>query len=260
MTMGIAAAPLRATRRITKNLAVAAAIVAGLASPLLASAATNTPPLITIPPAKLPPLPALDATASAEPALIPMPREWLPTGLQVLRDPQGTGLAIYGAVAEKTESATGALLSIFAHSKAFDSAPVSHLVLADESDRRAQALFTATAHGAPVIAVAVAALGDPEDDVSVFYDNAGAFPASFPRLQQALASSAPVEIGISDNSVDEADIAGDGNADANWDEAIAALIKGGETPIDSALAHSLADRLASDTGEKWRIVSPATLR
>jgi len=246
----------RATGGTAKNLAVAAAIVAGLASPLLASGASNTSPLITIPPATPPPL---AATASAE-ALTPALRESLPAELQVVRSPLGTGLAMYGVLTGKTESATDALLTIFAHMKAFDPAPVSQLMLADESGRHAQALFTATAHGAPVMGVGVVALSGSAGDVSVLYDNAVTFPASFPRLQQTLASSSTVEIGMSDNSVAEAGRDSGGNADVNWDKVIGAVVKGGEAPIDADLAQSLADRLASDTGEKWRIVSPSALR
>jgi hypothetical protein len=231
-------------------------IVIGFASPLLASPATNASSLITIPPATPPPL---AATASAEPPT-PALRESLSAELQAARDPAGTGLALYGAFAGTSESATGVLRAIFAHSKVFDPTPVSQLVLADESDRHAQALFTATARGAPVMGVAVVALTGSSGDVSVLYDDAGAFPASFPRLRLTLASSFAVEIGMSDNSAAAAGIESGGNADANWDEVIDTLVKGGETPIDAGLAYSLVDQLTSDTGETWRIVSPAALR
>jgi hypothetical protein len=264
MKRGIATVPApRAIRGAAKNLAVAAAIVTGLASPLLANPAISASALIIIPPATLPPPPPA-ATASAEP-LAPALRESLPTELQVAHDREGTGLALYGVLTGRPESATGALLAIIAQTKAFDPAPVPQLVLADESGRQAQALFTATTHGAPVIGIAVVALGDSDGNVSVLYDNADAFPSSFPRLQQTLASSPAVEIGMSDNSVAEAGIASGGNfdtdrADANWDGVVAGLVKGGETPIDAGLAHLLADRLAKDTGETWRIVSPTALR
>lgn len=263
MTTGmVAAIPPHATWRIAVSLAVAAVLLAGLPLPTLARGVTPyTAPLITIPPAKLPPLPSPGATASAEAVFTPAPRDLLPSELQILHDPRGSGLAMYGALTGKAGSAIAAVLGIFAHSDTFDAAPVSRLLLADQGDRHAQALFTAGVHGAPVMGIAVAALGDPDGGgVAVFYDEAGDFPASFPRLQQALAPGAEVEIGISDNSAYETDTAADGNADANWDKAIAALIKGGEAPIDAALANSLADRLASDTGESWRVVSPATLR
>ncbi|HML09779.1 MAG TPA: hypothetical protein VK432_02895 [Stellaceae bacterium] len=246
-----AATSRREVWRTAVTLAVAAAIVAGLALPTFARVVTSYAAVITIPPAKLPPLPA--------------PRTLIPSELHVLHDPQGTGLALYGALTGNTQSASGAVLALITESETFDPEPVAQLLLADESDRRAQALFTALVHGAPVIGVAVAALGDPDGDVTLFYDDASTFPDSFPRLRQALAPGAAVEIGMSDNSVYEADTAGDGNADANWADAnwntaIAALAKGGDAPIDAALAHSLADRLASDTGEIWRILAPATFR
>lgn len=241
----------RAAGQMAKMLGVAIAIGASLALPADARVVTGAARLIVIPPAKLPPVAAPDATA---------PIALLPTELQTLHDAQGAGLAMYGALTAKTESASAALLAVFAHSADFDPAPVSQLLLADQDDRRAQALFTAMAHGAPVIGIATATLGDPGGDIALFYDDADAFAASFPRLQQALAPSATVEIGISDNSVYEADAASGNNADANWDEAIAALLKGGDTPIDTELARALTARLTSDTGETWRVVSPVALR
>ena len=257
----IAAMPPPAPRRIATSLAVAAALIASLPLPTFARDSTlNATPLITIPPAKLPPLPPPDATAATEPVFSPMPRDLLPSELQVLHDPRGSGLAMYGALTGKARiPATAAVLGIFAHSDTFDPAPVSQLLLADQDDRHAQVLFTAMVNGAPVIGIAVAALDDP-GGVAVFYDDAGDFTASFLRLRQTLAARAKTEIGMSDNSVFEADTAADGNADANWDEAIAALVRRGESRDDAALAHSLADRLAGDTGETWRVVSPATLR
>ena len=258
MTRGIAAVSTsRPARKTAKNLAVAAAIVTALASPLAATAASNTSPLITIPPATLPP-PPLPAPPSAE-SPASAPRESLSAELHVVRYSEGTGVAMYGALAETTGSASETLLALIAHAKAFDPAPVSQLVLADETDRHAQALFTATAHGGPVIGVAAVALSNSGGDASLLYDSAEAFPASFPRLQQTLASNPAVEIGVSDNSVTQAGSESGGHADVHWDEAIAALVKGGEAPIDAGLAHSLADRLASDTGEMWRIVSPPAL-
>jgi hypothetical protein len=255
MIMGVSAAmPLRAVPRIVKNLGPAVALVVSLVSPAGARVATTISTLITIPPAKLL-LPTAPASASA-----PVSGELLPTRLQILRNPQGTGLAMYGALTGKIDSAASALLAVFAHSSTFDPAAVAQLLLADKDDRRAQALFTAMVGGAPVIGVAVATLGDPGGDVAVFYDEADTFPTSFVRLQQALAPSAAVEIGVSDNSVYEADAAAENRADSNWDEAIAAVAKGGEAPIDRQLAHAMADKLASDTGQRWRIVLPATLR
>lgn len=256
MIMGVSAAlPLRAVRRIAKTFGPAAALVVSFVSPVDARVAATVSTLITIPPAKLPPPSAAAPAASAQAA-----SELSPSELQVLRDPQGTGLAMYGTLTGKIDSAVGALLAVLAHSPPFDPAAVAQLLLADEDDRRAQALFTAMAGGAPVIGVAVAALGDPGGDVAIFYDAADTFPASFVRLQQALAPSDTVEIGVSDNSVYEADTAAENNADANWEEAITVVARSGEAPIDRELAHRMADRLASDTGQRWRVISPATLR
>ncbi len=261
MIIGLPAARLLpALWRMVTSLGPAAAVVAILVSPAAAHVATTVSPLITIPPAKLPPLPTADATASAVATPTPAPRELLPTELQILRDPQGTGLAMYGALTGKTDSAAGALLAVLTRSPPFQPAAASQLMLTDQSDRRAQALFTATVRGAPVIGIAVAALDGPGGDIAVFYDDAGAFPASFLRLRRALAPSGMIEIGVSDNSVYEADSAAKNNADANWDQAIAAVAKDGEAPIDPELARTIADRLASDTGRRWRIVSPAAPR
>jgi hypothetical protein len=124
--------------------------------------------------------------------MVPAPRALLPTAVQVLRDSQGAGLAMYGTLTGKAASAAAVLLAIFANSEAFDPTPTLLLVLADDSDRHAQALFTATVHGARVIGIAVAALGDNGGDVTVFYDDGDAFTASFPRMQQALAQSGGV--------------------------------------------------------------------
>jgi hypothetical protein len=167
---------------------------------------------------------------------------------------------MYGALTGKAGSAAVALLAVFTHLPTFDPAAVAKPLLADHDDRRAQALFTAMVRGRPVIGIAVAALGGPGGDVAIFHDDADAFPASFTRLQQAFAPSVTVGIGMSDNSVYEADVAAENNADANWDEAIAVVAKGGEAPIDGGLGRAMADKLESDTGQPWRVVSPATLR
>lgn len=53
----------RAVRRITKKFALAALLVTSLFSP--ADAHAHTPAPITIPPAKLPPLPTTEASAVA---------------------------------------------------------------------------------------------------------------------------------------------------------------------------------------------------
>jgi len=164
-------------------------------------AQNGSQPLIRIPPAQLPPQAAPAPTASgpdvatAPPAAAPITpalRALLPTGVQVLRDSRGAGLAMYGALTGKAASAAGVILAIFANSEAFDPKPSLRLMLSDESDRQAQALFTATVHGAPVIGIAIAALDDTGGDVTVLYDNAEAFAASFPRMRQALAQSGGV--------------------------------------------------------------------
>lgn len=240
--------------------AVAVLLAAIFGSPAAPQAATRATPLIVIPPANLPPPTSSEIDASMTPAAVAASCNPSATRLQVLHDPQGTGLAMYGALADGSESATGVVLAIFAQAEPFDLAPVSQLLLADEKDRRAQGLFTADVHGAPVVGIAIAALDKPGGNVAMLYDDADAFAASFPRLQQALAPSDAVEIGISDNSVYEADTMARDNVDADWDRAIAALVEGGDARIDATLARSLADRLASDTGEPWRIVQPASFR
>jgi hypothetical protein len=255
-----AATPSRALRRITKDFGRAVVLVTSLLSPADAHVATTTPTLITIPPAKLPPLPTTEASTAAAVATTAAACELLSVKLQILHDPSGTGLAMYGALSGRADSAAGALLTLFTHLPTFDPAAVAQLLLADHDDRRAQALFTAMVRGTPVIGIAVAALGGPGGDIAIFYDDADAFPASFTRLQQAFAPSVTVEIGMSDNSVYEADVAAENNPDANWNEAIAVVAKGGEAPIDAGLGRAMADKVASDTGQPWHVVSPATLR
>jgi hypothetical protein len=194
-------------------LAVAALCAAAVLASALAASAQRPP--ITIPPAKLPPPAVADAplpsapsspdqpAAAPEAAIQPAARALLPTNVRILRDSRGPGLVMYGALTGQAASATGVLLGVFAYSEAFDPNPALPLVLADTTDRRAQALFTATVRGAPVTGVAVAALGDAGGDVSVFYDYTESFVASFGRMQQALAQSggtasvvlSPVQLG-----------------------------------------------------------------
>jgi hypothetical protein len=156
-------------------------------------------PLVTIPPAPDAGPPAAPAAPTGIP---PVARSLLPTKTQILRDVQGTGIVIYGALTGKADSALAVLSGVFAYSQAFDRSPGVQLLFADRDYARVQALFTASAEGNPVIGIAVVTLGDSGGDVSVFYDYAGAFPASFPRLQQAMAQSgtsteplAPVGLG-----------------------------------------------------------------
>jgi len=103
-------------------------------------------------------------------------------------------------------------------------------------------------HGAPVIGVALATCGD----VTLVYDDAGAFAASFPYLRRAFAADEPA-IGIADNSVSDADMTVGVEPSSHWDAAIAAAAKGGEAPIDRALAESLARDLGNGAAP-WRII------
>ena len=190
MERGVSAA----TRWIANIFVVSAVLVLAVAAPSEVSAQASGSPLIKIPPAKLPPLAAAPSTApAAAPTIALAPRALLPTHVQILRDPQGTAMAMYGTLTGEAASATGVVLSTFANSAAFDPTPSVKLMLADESDRQAQALFTATVRGVPVLGVAVAALGDKGGDVTVFYDIADAFAASFSRMQRTLKEDGGVQ-------------------------------------------------------------------
>ncbi|HWB50004.1 MAG TPA: hypothetical protein VG651_12910 [Stellaceae bacterium] len=201
---GAAHGDARRTTNIFTAFAVAGFLLFGLAA--AAAAQTSGAPLIRIPPATLPPplaaAPASPAAPAASPAapgkIPPEPGTLLPTHVQLLRDSPGAGLAMYGALGGKAASAVGVILAIFANSQAFDPAPSPglSLVLADEADRHAQALFTARVRGLPVIGIAVAALSDSGGDVTVIYDAADAFAASFPRMRRALAASNGVGMAV----------------------------------------------------------------
>ena len=254
-----AAARPRPTRRIMNIVAAAAAPAVFLAAAVASNAQSSSTSPIRIPPAQL---------LSSRPAFLPSPatvitpepRALLPSEVQVLRDSQGTGVAMYGALNGKAASATGVVLAVFANSGAFDPIPAPHLVLADQDDRRAQALFTASLHGAPAIGLAVVALNDTGGDVTVFYDSADAFALSFPRLRQTLAQDGVVEIGRSDNSVCESQTAGESQPNAGWDAAIVAIAKAEPAQIDDSLTQALVSKLSSDTGAPWRIVTAADIR
>jgi hypothetical protein len=202
-----AAARPRAARRITNIFAIVAAVAIVLvAVPVEPLAQTGGAPPIRIPPAQLPPLAAAPSpVAPVAPAKIdPAPRALLPARVQVLRDLNGSGMAMYGALNGTTASATGVVLAIFANSGAFDPTPVVQLMTADESDRHAQALFTATVHGTPVTGIAIAALSEAGGDVTVFYDNTDAFAASFARMQQTLAEGPGVQtVALSPSHLDD---------------------------------------------------------
>ena len=182
------------TRRSIRIFAVAGMLTAIVSGPGNSQADNTGTPLITIPPAKgvAPPAAPTSAVDASAPTIEPVPRALLPTQVQILHDSPGAGIAMYGALSGKAASATGAVLAIFANSGAFDSMPSAQLMLADQNDQRAQAMFTAMVQGAPVIGIAIAALTDAGGDVTVFYDAAGSFAASFPRMQQALAQSGGV--------------------------------------------------------------------
>ena len=89
-----------------------------------------------------------------------------------------------GELNGSTDSAVAVITAVFTYSAAFDTGTKSRLTVADQSDHAAQALFTATVHGVPVIGIASVALGDAGGDVSVFYDYPESFAASFPRLRE----------------------------------------------------------------------------
>lgn len=168
-------------RRIAVRLAVV--LFVWVAVPALLAA--QRPP-ITIPPAQLP---APGAEAAPAPTDKPNFALLLPNGVQILHDSQGAGLAMYGALRGRAPSATGALRAVFSYSQAFDPTPSLQIVLADQDDRHAQALFTAAVQGQPVVGIGVVALSDSGGDVTVLYDNAVAFSTSFPRIQKALSQN-----------------------------------------------------------------------
>lgn len=234
--------------------AMAAALVAALAAPAAPRAESSSTPLIKIPPAQLSPPPAkLTTTFQA------VARTLLPTEMHILRDPEGSGIAMHGALADKATSAVGVLLAVFANSEAFDPTLSPPLVLADKDDQHAQALFTATVHGGAVTGVAAAALSDSGGEVTVIYDDTDGFAAAFPRLRQALAQDNAVQIGRSDNSISAAEVTHDINVDPGWQEVIASAV----TPpsgIGNSPAQALADKLSRDTNEPWRIVPLSELR
>jgi hypothetical protein len=153
------------------------------------------PPATQIaPPSAPPPPPEPPPPAAAAPGTQPAPRSLLPTSIDILRDPLGSGIVMSGQLTGGSESALAVLLAIFAHSEAFDPTPKVKLAAADRDDRAAQALFTASVHGWPVTGVAAAALSESGGDVAVFYDYTPSFPASFARLRQALVQGGDVTL------------------------------------------------------------------
>jgi hypothetical protein len=160
------------------------AVVGCLAIAGTAAAQIGASRPVTIPPAQILP-PGADGSAEQAPTLTM--RALLPTSVRVLRDSRGAGLVMYGALNGKAASAIAVLQGIFTYSQAFDPIPALPLVLADEDDRHAEALFTATAHGTPVTGIAAVSLSDSGGAVRVFYDHTASFTGSFPRLRQALA-------------------------------------------------------------------------
>jgi len=140
-------------------------------------------PPITIPPA---PQVAPPAPSASPPGIPPAPRALLPTDVKTLRDPQGAGIVMYGQATGTAPSALAVVAAIFAYSQAFDRGAAPLLVVWEEGDRAAQALFAGAVHGAPILGIAAVKLYDYGGDVSVFYDYAASFEAAFPRLQQVL--------------------------------------------------------------------------
>jgi hypothetical protein len=240
-------------RRIAKYLAVAVALTATpvFATPAAARAETTYPPRITIPPARLPPPPVTAAAPSVAAVDV---RVLLPAKMRLVRDPDDTGVAMHGTLDEKALSASSVIAAVLGKAEVFEIAPAPQLVLADSTDRRAEALFTGTVHGAAVVGVALAT----RSDVTLVYDDAGALAASFPYLRQAFAADEPA-IGMSDNSVSEADMTAQSAPSRHWEAAIAATAKGGEAPIDRAFAESLARDLGNGT-EPWRIIPLSELK
>jgi hypothetical protein len=193
MAKGVSAAAWQlAGRRIAHGIVVAAALA--IVAPGELEAQTSGSPPIRIPPARLPPLAEAPPSAPALPAkLQPAPQGLLPTHVQILRDSQGSGVTMYGVLGGEAASAAGVILAIFAYSEAFDPTPAVQLLVADERDQRAQAMFTARIRGVPVTGIAVATLGDKSGDVTVFYDIADTFGASFRRMQRTLKENAGLD-------------------------------------------------------------------
>ena len=246
-----------AMRRSVQVVALAAALFTPLSERTTLAAQTSGTPLITIPPARVPSRPDSGGAAAIRAA----PRDVLPIQITVLRDPPGDGLAMYGALTGPAASAVGVIRAIFLYSEAFDAPPTLRLALGDKDDRHAQALFTATVRGAPVIGIAVVGLtAAGGGDATVLYDDTDAFSDSFERLRQALAETADLEIGRSDNSAAEADMVGAADVDPAWGPVIAATAAAEQGQPDGSLAQSLAVTLSSATGAPWRVVTPIELR
>ena len=163
---------------------------------------SGSPPIVIPPAARIappavppaPPAPSAPPVAAPAPGARPAPRAVLPTAIEVLRDPLGSGIVMSGALTGGSDSALAVLLAIFANSEAFDPTPKLRLVVADQADRAAQALFAARVHGWPVTGIAIAALREAGGDVAVFYDYTPSFAASFARLRDALAQGADVAL------------------------------------------------------------------
>jgi hypothetical protein len=252
MTRGDAAVLPRAARRI-KNIAAVLILVLPVACTAALAAQPRAQPLITIPPANLSPPPA-----SPSPS-VTAARALLPSTLQTVHDAEGAGTAACGALTGKAASAVTVLLALLGTTEALDQKPALQVVLAEQGDRRAEALFTATRNGAQALGVAAATLSDTGGGVTLLSNDATVFAASFLRLLRALAPD-EVEIGISDNSASQSQAVADCGAARGWQPVIATAVKAGESPLDPALAQSLAERLTSGTGVPWRIVPAAELK
>ncbi len=118
----------------------------------------------------------------------------LPQRYQVVRDPQGTGAAVYGTLNGAARSAQSVLLAVFEVQRSqtqhpfhlFDNIPDLQAVVSDRTDQNVQALFSATRRGTRVLGVVSVSL-DGGGSVSLLFDRPESFSNSLPRLRQALA-------------------------------------------------------------------------
>jgi hypothetical protein len=127
--------------------------------------------------------------AAASPqAVQPADMSVLPQRYQSYRDPQGSGMAVYGVLNGNPRSAGSVLLALL-EARTFDDLPVLQTVVADQGDQHVQALFSARMNGTPVLGVATVDLGDSGGSVTLLFDRPQSFRYSFSRLRQGLAKS-----------------------------------------------------------------------
>lgn len=253
MARGIGVLTSHAIGRAAKVLT----LVGALSAPSAASADNSATPLIRIPPAPPPHLVASAPSATAT-KIVPAARAFLPNRMLVLTDPNESGIVMYGPLPSAPASAASIVLAVVAEPDAFDAAPSAQLIVADENDRHAQALFTAVARGRTVIGVATATLGESAGDVSLVYDNADTFAESFPRLENTLVRTAAIEIGVMDNSACDCETAVRAMPNLGWRPIIAATAAAeGEARIDASLTQALVDKLSNEMARPWRLLSSA---